>query len=238
MTLFRYPFNTSRLFTISRMHVFFLLLCGAIVGALNPSPTSPVTSKPPVNGVKAIVPTASGQIGINPPELYLGNATQYIGLIKGTDASYITVTDTTTKVSTYPSLFLFSRPIICQGSKTTTADWSEHRVPTKSHHQSHFNQNSSLHGDNWNCRRESSQKHPFVGPTLKSPPEICGVRVSNVLLPTLNLLGLIAKLLTYNRAGLKACNALKSKQRRSDGTIPRDIADEGPFTPREYLTTY
>ncbi len=50
----------------------------------------------------AIVPTASGQIGVNPVESDLGNPTTYVGQIYGTDTQYITQTSSTTKVR-FPS---------------------------------------------------------------------------------------------------------------------------------------
>lgn len=50
-------------------------------------------------GEKAIVPTTSGQIGVNPVESDLGDAQKYIGVIYGTDTQYIMQTSLTTKVS-------------------------------------------------------------------------------------------------------------------------------------------
>ncbi|KAH8819032.1 Spherulation-specific family 4-domain-containing protein [Xylogone sp. PMI_703] len=51
------------------------------------------------HGILAIIPTTSGQIGINPVESDLGDPATYIGDIYGTDTQYITVSDpdTTTK---------------------------------------------------------------------------------------------------------------------------------------------
>ena len=46
----------------------------------------------------AIVPTTTGQIGVNPVESELGNPDTYVGEIYGTDTLYITQTDTTTAV--------------------------------------------------------------------------------------------------------------------------------------------
>lgn len=49
--------------------------------------------------IDAVVPTTKGQIGINPIESDLGDPETYIGSIYGTDTQYITLQDTTTKVS-------------------------------------------------------------------------------------------------------------------------------------------
>ena len=49
--------------------------------------------------INAIVPTTTGQIGINPVESDLGDPSTYVGSIYGTDTKYITVDSWTTKVS-------------------------------------------------------------------------------------------------------------------------------------------
>jgi hypothetical protein len=53
------------------------------------------------DGIKAIVPTSAGQIGINPVISDLGDPDTYIGEIFGTDTQYITLDppEMTTKVS-------------------------------------------------------------------------------------------------------------------------------------------
>jgi hypothetical protein len=50
-------------------------------------------------GVKVVIPTSTGQIGVNPVPSDLGDPITYVGEIYGTDTQYITVDDSTsTKV--------------------------------------------------------------------------------------------------------------------------------------------
>jgi hypothetical protein len=49
-------------------------------------------------GIKAVVPTTAGEIGVNPVLSDLGDAETYVGQIFGTDTQYINIVDTTTQV--------------------------------------------------------------------------------------------------------------------------------------------
>jgi hypothetical protein len=57
-------------------------------------PTPTITGR----GIKAVVPTTAGEIGINPVLSDLGDAETYVGQIFGTDTQYINIVDTTTQV--------------------------------------------------------------------------------------------------------------------------------------------
>ncbi|KAE9364360.1 hypothetical protein N431DRAFT_105536 [Stipitochalara longipes BDJ] len=61
-------------------------------------PTATPTIKARIGrNIDAIVPTTTGQIGINPVESDLGDPSTYLGIIYGTDTQYITVDSYTTK---------------------------------------------------------------------------------------------------------------------------------------------
>jgi hypothetical protein len=57
-------------------------------------PTPTITGR----GIKAVVPTTAGEIGVNPVLSDLGDAETYVGQIFGTDTQYINIADTTTQV--------------------------------------------------------------------------------------------------------------------------------------------
>jgi hypothetical protein len=86
--------------------IFLPILLLSLSGALNASfiaPRQAVAHATPTvkeHGILAIVPTATGQIGINPVISDLGDPDTYIGEIYGTDTQYITLDppDFTTKV--------------------------------------------------------------------------------------------------------------------------------------------
>lgn len=69
--------------------------------AVAPAPTKPAQLfERASEGIKAIVPTTSGQIGVNPVINDLGDPSTYIGRIIGIDTQYITLdTATVTTVS-------------------------------------------------------------------------------------------------------------------------------------------
>lgn len=56
----------------------------------------------------AVVPTASGQIGVNPVISELGDPETYMGQIFGSDTLFITVTTTSTHVCRFPILAALS----------------------------------------------------------------------------------------------------------------------------------
>lgn len=70
---------------------------GAFISS-RPTPTPTINERAGPH-ILAIVPTTKGQIGINPVESDLGDATTYWGSIGSTDTQYITTDDTTTKVT-------------------------------------------------------------------------------------------------------------------------------------------
>ena len=89
----------------------FLTLLTQGNGDLLTSRTSatPTTKGRSGSQIHAVVPTTKGQIGINPVETDLGDASTYLGSVYGTDTKYITVDATTTKVSPNSDFhFLFS----------------------------------------------------------------------------------------------------------------------------------
>jgi hypothetical protein len=91
------------------MHLILFLSLGHLGFARFVQQDAPLTARATptihVRGEEAIIPTTSGQIGINPVESDLGNAETYIGEIYGTDTQYITVDPDqgTTKVSLHKS---------------------------------------------------------------------------------------------------------------------------------------
>jgi hypothetical protein len=73
--------------------------------------TSQLTPTVPIRAtvVKGIMPTTSGQIGVNPVLSELGDPTTYIGEIYGSDTQYITVDDASTKVGLLIHILLMAR---------------------------------------------------------------------------------------------------------------------------------
>jgi hypothetical protein len=95
--------------TIQKLSVFQLLLPNmdavsllytlALVATVGASPKISPSSVTLAGQNKAIVPTASGQIGINPVTLGFGDPSAFFAPIENTDSKYIILTESTTKVS-------------------------------------------------------------------------------------------------------------------------------------------
>lgn len=103
------------------MHPPSLLYVGAVVGLVGASapPPAAVTTTVTVGKVaRAIIPTVSGQIGINPVSAGLGDPSDYVGPI-GTDTNLYQVVQSTTKVP----FFLMTVEI---STNIMLVDWCKH----------------------------------------------------------------------------------------------------------------
>lgn len=103
------------------MHPPSLLYVGAVVGLVGASapPQAAVTTTVVLGKVaRAIVPTVSGQIGINPVSAGLGDPSDYVGPI-GTDTNLYQVVQSTTKVLS----FMMNMEIT---TNVLLVDWCKH----------------------------------------------------------------------------------------------------------------
>lgn len=79
---------------------WFILCAICLVANANAIPPATTTTAKLIHRaddeIKAIIPTSSGQIGINPVLADLGDPTTYVGQIFGADTQYITLVTMTT----------------------------------------------------------------------------------------------------------------------------------------------
>jgi len=109
--------DVSNLFAI----VFFLRLPRPRKHCLDYQTSKTDTTIQPRIGthINAIVPTTTGQIGVNPVESDLGNLSTYVGSIYGTDTKYITVDSWSTKVNSRLDLMLSAYSALVDWCKYT-----------------------------------------------------------------------------------------------------------------------